>query len=90
MNRVRDIEAHNVDFDTFTMADVESNMVRCPDQAAAQKMIDGGCMLLAAWQCWLGLLTVPSPVCLKLAWAVLGLLAMTSPVCDWAEQCWGC
>jgi hypothetical protein len=31
----------NVDHATFTMEDVESNIVRCPDQEAAQKMIDG-------------------------------------------------
>jgi hypothetical protein len=31
----------DVDESGFTMADVESNIVRCPDQAAAQKMIDG-------------------------------------------------
>ncbi|KAG2483355.1 hypothetical protein HYH03_017755 [Edaphochlamys debaryana] len=39
VNKVRDIDS-NVDFANFTMADVESNIVRCPDQAAAQKMID--------------------------------------------------
>jgi hypothetical protein len=31
----------NVDQANFTMEDVESNIVRCPDQDAAQKMIDG-------------------------------------------------
>jgi chorismate synthase len=40
VNRVRDIES-NVNHATFTMEDVESNMVRCPDQEAAKKMIDG-------------------------------------------------
>jgi chorismate synthase len=30
----------NVDMASFTMEDVESNIVRCPDQEAAQKMID--------------------------------------------------
>eukprot|EP00775_Hariotina_reticulata_P002123 gene2123-2442_t len=30
----------SVDMANFTMEDVESNMVRCPDQEAAQKMID--------------------------------------------------
>lgn len=39
VNRVRDIDS-DVDHDSFTMADVESNMVRCPDQDAAKKMID--------------------------------------------------
>lgn len=40
VSRVMDIDSH-VDQATFTMEDVESNIVRCPDQAAAQKMIDG-------------------------------------------------
>jgi chorismate synthase len=31
----------SVDMASFTMEDVESNIVRCPDQEAAQKMIDG-------------------------------------------------
>lgn len=39
VNRVADVES-NVDNASFTMADVESNMVRCPDQDAATKMID--------------------------------------------------
>lgn len=39
VNRVKDIESH-VDLGSFTMADVESNIVRCPDQAAAEKMIE--------------------------------------------------
>lgn len=39
VNRVRDVTS-NVDHSKFTMADVESNMVRCPDQEAAAKMID--------------------------------------------------
>eukprot|EP00877_Chromochloris_zofingiensis_P000260 jgi/Chrzof1/10234/Cz04g33170.t1 len=39
VSRVMDIDSH-VDQATFTMEDVESNIVRCPDQAAAQKMID--------------------------------------------------
>lgn len=38
VNKVRDVEA-DVDLATFSMADVESNMIRCPDQAAAEKMI---------------------------------------------------
>jgi chorismate synthase len=37
---VMDVES-NVDHANFTMEDVESNIVRCPDQEAAQKMIDG-------------------------------------------------
>ena len=40
VSRVRGIGC-DVDEDAFTLADVESNIVRCPDQAAAQKMIDG-------------------------------------------------
>ncbi len=40
VSKVRDIGS-GVDHSTFTMADVESNMVRCPDQAAAKLMIDG-------------------------------------------------
>lgn len=39
VSRVRDIGS-NVDIDTFSLDDVESNIVRCPDQDAAQKMID--------------------------------------------------
>jgi chorismate synthase len=35
-----DVES-NVDHASFTLEDVESNIVRCPDQEAAQKMIDG-------------------------------------------------
>lgn len=38
----------NVDMANFTMQDVESNIVRCPDQEAAQKMIDGEAGLLNA------------------------------------------
>jgi len=45
VSRVRGIGC-SVDEDKFTMEDVESNIVRCPDQEAAQKMIDGeaGCL----------------------------------------------
>ncbi len=39
VNKVRDITS-NVDHSSFTMADVESNIVRCPDQTAAKHMID--------------------------------------------------
>lgn len=39
VSKVRDIEC-DVDNSAFTMADVESNIVRCPDQEAAKKMID--------------------------------------------------
>jgi chorismate synthase len=37
---VMEVES-NIDHASFTMEDVESNIVRCPDQEAAQKMIDG-------------------------------------------------
>ena len=39
VSKVQDIEATNVDEDTFTMADVDANMVRCPDAASAEKML---------------------------------------------------
>ncbi|KAI8475939.1 MAG: chorismate synthase [Monoraphidium minutum] len=39
VSRVREIGCA-VDEDKFTLEDVESNIVRCPDQDAAQKMID--------------------------------------------------
>ena len=39
VNKVRDVGS-DVDLGAFTMEDVESNMVRCPDQAAAERMID--------------------------------------------------
>ena len=42
VNKVRDVSS-NVDHSTFTMEDVESNIVRCPDQEAAKAMIDGEC-----------------------------------------------
>ena len=40
VNRVQDVEA-TVDLDRFTMAEVESNAVRCPDTTAAERMYDG-------------------------------------------------
>jgi chorismate synthase len=40
VSKVQDIEAENVDEDTFTMADVDANMVRCPDPASAEKMLE--------------------------------------------------
>ena len=39
VNRVKDVDC-SVDPDSFTLADVESNMIRCPDQEAAERMID--------------------------------------------------
>ena len=40
VNRVQDVEA-DVDVDRFTMAEVESNPVRCPDSDAADRMYKG-------------------------------------------------
>ncbi len=39
VSKVQDIETTNVDHDTFTMEEVDSNIVRCPDQAVAEKML---------------------------------------------------
>ena len=39
VSKVQDIEAENVNVDTFTMEDVDANMVRCPDPASAEKML---------------------------------------------------
>lgn len=39
VSKVQDIETKDVDHDTFTMEDVDSNIVRCPDQAVAEKML---------------------------------------------------
>lgn len=44
VNAVRDVRS-NVDNSKFTLEEVESNIVRCPDQEAAKKMIDGACWL---------------------------------------------
>jgi chorismate synthase len=40
VSKVQEIQAENIDDDTFTLADVDSNIVRCPDAASAQKMLD--------------------------------------------------
>ena len=40
VNRVRDVTC-NVDNEAFTLADVEANDVRCPDQEAAAAMYKG-------------------------------------------------
>lgn len=40
VSKVQDIEATNVDYSTFTMEEVDSNIVRCPDEAAAEKMLE--------------------------------------------------
>lgn len=39
VSKVQEIEAENVDQDAFTMADVDANIVRCPDAASAEKML---------------------------------------------------
>jgi len=40
VSKVQEIEAENVDDDTFTMEDVDANIVRCPDPASAEKMLE--------------------------------------------------
>merc|ERR1712194_183943 len=40
VSKVQDIETKNVDHDTFTMEDVDSNIVRCPDEESAEKMLE--------------------------------------------------
>jgi chorismate synthase len=40
VSKVQDIECSNVDDDTFTMEDVDSNMVRCPDAESAERMLE--------------------------------------------------
>ncbi|AUC60025.1 chorismate synthase AroC [Cyanobacterium sp. HL-69] len=37
---IKDIEANNINQDTVTQEQVESNIVRCPDSVTAEKMID--------------------------------------------------
>ena len=39
VSAVRDVSTDAVDLDTFTLEDVEANIVRCPDAAAAERMI---------------------------------------------------
>lgn len=40
VSKVQEIEAENVNDDTFTMEDVDANIVRCPDEASAEKMLE--------------------------------------------------
>lgn len=40
VSKVQDIEARNIDHSTFTMEQVDSNIVRCPDEAVAEKMLE--------------------------------------------------
>mmetsp|Transcript_2506 Transcript_2506/g.7493 ORF Transcript_2506/g.7493 Transcript_2506/m.7493 type:complete len:421 (+) Transcript_2506:144-1406(+) len=39
VKKVQDIEATNIDVEKVTLEEIESNMVRCPDGEAAEKMI---------------------------------------------------
>ncbi|KAG7341077.1 chorismate synthase [Nitzschia inconspicua] len=39
VSKVQDIETTDVDHDTFTMEDVDANMVRCPDPVKAEEML---------------------------------------------------
>ena len=40
VSKVQEIEAENVDHDKFTMEDVDSNIVRCPDGPSADRMLE--------------------------------------------------
>jgi chorismate synthase len=40
VSAVRDVETKSVNHATMTMDDIEANIVRCPDEGCAQKMID--------------------------------------------------
>jgi chorismate synthase len=40
VSKVQNIECENVNQDTFTMEDVDANMVRCPDAASADRMLE--------------------------------------------------
>ncbi|KAL3799377.1 hypothetical protein ACHAW5_006526 [Stephanodiscus triporus] len=40
VSKVQEIEAENVDHDKFTMEDVDSNIVRCPDGPSAERMLE--------------------------------------------------
>ena len=39
VSKVQDIAAENVDYDAFTVDEVDSNIVRCPDPPSAERMI---------------------------------------------------
>ena len=60
VSRVRDVGC-DVDDATFTLEQVESNIVRCPDAAAAQKMIDGE-SVAAVFFCCAALRSPPAAV----------------------------
>lgn len=40
VSKVQDIKCENVDDNTFTMEDVDANIVRCPDPESAEKMLE--------------------------------------------------
>ena len=40
VSKVQDIAAENVNEDTFTMEDVDANIVRCPDPESAERMLE--------------------------------------------------
>lgn len=40
VSAVQEIQAENVNEDTFTMEDVDANMVRCPDPESAERMLE--------------------------------------------------
>mmetsp|Transcript_31846 Transcript_31846/g.66940 ORF Transcript_31846/g.66940 Transcript_31846/m.66940 type:complete len:436 (-) Transcript_31846:54-1361(-) len=40
VSKVQEIAAENVDHDTFTMEDVDANIVRCPDGPSAERMLE--------------------------------------------------
>lgn len=40
VSKVQDIECENVDDDTFTLEDVDANIVRCPDPESAERMLE--------------------------------------------------
>lgn len=40
VSKVQEIQAENVDDNTFTMEDVDANIVRCPDPASAERMLE--------------------------------------------------
>ena len=70
VNRVLDVEA-DVDLDRFTMAQVESNAVRCPDPDAAERMYNGALFTARtdfAMQVWATLLEGWPWVYLTMPW----------------------
>lgn len=53
VNRVRDVEATGVDHETMTLEQIESNPVRCPDQASADLMYKGDARHVSCVACQL-------------------------------------